>query len=94
MPLGPLPAEELTLEFLCGQAVSIKAGQNQTTIYGTYDSNDLTAVFQDLTLHIDGVSVVFVDADRSGDILYLRWRISDSPDTFTTSMHRLSAYPS
>lgn len=104
VPLGPFPTDELTLEFLCGNAVSIKtglsdntndgasAGTRSGTSYGTYSSNDQTAVFHDLTMEFDGMLITFIDAQRSGDTLFLRWRIEDSLYPFTTTMHRLSAY--
>lgn len=91
--LEPLPSDGIMLEFLCGQSVSIKTGHNQILSYGTYDSSDMNAVFRNLTLHIGGVSAIFIDADRNGDSLILRWRLGDSPDTYSIRMHRLSAYP-
>ena len=84
--------EELTLEFLCGNNATLKNDLDCIISYGTYDSNDETAVFYDLTLEIKGKTITFIDAHRSGASLQLRWYNESSPDTQTTSMHRLSAY--
>lgn len=92
VPLGPFPIEGLTLEFLCGQNVSIQTGTDDMTIYGRYEYCQNTTVFQNLILESQGRTITFVDATRSGDILFLRWRIEDSVYPFTTPMHRLNAY--
>lgn len=92
VPLGPFEINELTLEFLCGQSVSLKTNSNTIIAYGTYSCNDQTAVFSGLTLELEGHIITFIDAERSGDTLFLRWRIEDSVYPFTTSMHRLSEY--
>lgn len=92
VPLGPFPVEDLTLEFLCGNSIKISTDARAGASFGTYASNDQTAVFHDLTLEMDGHLVTFIDAQLSGDILFLRWRIEDSVYPFTTAMHRLSAY--
>jgi hypothetical protein len=93
-PLGPFRVEELTLEFLCGSSIAISTDARADASFGTYSCNDQTAVFQDLTIELDGMLITFVDAQRSGDILYLRWCTEASPDPFTTVMHRLSEYKS
>lgn len=92
VPLGPFAANELTLEFLCGNSIKISTDARAGASFGTYASNDQTAVFHDLTLEFNGYLVTFIDAQLSGDTLFLRWRIEDSVYPFTTAMHRLSAY--
>lgn len=92
VPLGPFAVNELTLEFLCGQNISIKTDANVLTGYGTYESDGQTAVFHNLTLTLEDHTITFIDADKSGETLFLRWRIEDSVYPFTTAMHRLSAY--
>ena len=91
--LGSLPSDGFMLEFLCGQTVNLTTCRDHRNIYGTYDCNDLKAIFKDLTLGIDDISITFIDAERNGDMLYLRCRVNDSPDSNTIQMHRLSAYP-
>jgi hypothetical protein len=92
VPLGPFPVHELTLEFLCGQTICIKTDVNDIECYGSYESNDHTAVFKGLTLSLTDHTITFIDADWSGETLFLRWRIEDSVYPFTTAMRRLPAY--
>jgi hypothetical protein len=92
VPLDPLPVNGLTLEFLCSNSICISTDTRADAAFGTYACNDQTAVFQDLTLDSDGVLITFIDAQRSGDTLYLRWCTKGSPEPSTTAMHRLSAY--
>lgn len=61
-PLGPFDASALTLEFLCGEQVSIKTttaarGAAGPSTYGTYSFDGLTAIFCDLTLEYDASDV-------------------------------------
>lgn len=90
--LSPHQVEDITLEFLCENYISLKTGSSRITSYGTYCCNQQTALFQDLTLELDEQTITFIDALLEGDNLILRWRAEDSDDTFTTSMHRLSLY--
>lgn len=92
VPLGPFEVELLTLEFLCGESISIKMDRAGRTIYGTYETDGETAVFSNLSLEIENFTVTFIDASRSGETLFLRWRIENSVYPFTTAMHRLSSY--
>ncbi len=82
----------MTLEFLCANAISIKTDNSTIVNYGTYDSNRRTATLHDLTLEIGDETITFIDANRSGDLLQLRWHSNNSSETQTTIMHRLSAY--
>lgn len=92
VPLGPFSANELILEFLCGQNISIKTDTDALTGYGTYESDGQTAVFHNLTLTLADQTITFIDGYKSDETLFLRWRTEDSEYPFTTSMHRLSAY--
>ena len=92
-PLGNVPIEEFTLDFLCGQAVCLKSSSGSATVYGTYESNQYTATFSNLILYIDNQTLTFIDAQRHNDTLTLNWRQENSPETFTTNLHRLSSYP-
>lgn len=90
---APSEIDSITLEFLCENAITLKTGNSSIVNYGTYDSNSRTAVFHDLTLEIEGDTITFIDAYRTDNNLLLRWRYGgNSSETFTTSMHRLSAY--
>ncbi len=91
-PLGPLPVTTITLEFLCGQNVSIKTDENGITSYGTYESDDKNVIFNNLSLTLEGHTVTFIDADISGESLVLHWKTEDSGIPLTTAMHRLSSY--
>ena len=92
VPMGPFDVNELTLEFLCGNAISIKADPSPGIVYGTYETDGETAIFHDLEFEIKGLTVTFVDAMWTGQTLFLRWRVENSVYPFTTSMHRLSSY--
>ena len=92
VPLEPFHVEEITLEFLCGNYISLKTYGSTITNYGTYSCNDQTAVFQDLTLELEGHTITFIDAQISGNTLFLHWLTEDSLDPFTMTMHRLSSY--
>lgn len=88
VPLGPFEVDELTLEFLCENCISLKTDSSTIVSYGTYDSNEQTAVFHDLTMDLQGLTITFVDAQLSGETLFLRWRVENSVYPFTTAMHR------
>ena len=91
-PLDTFESNRLTLEFLCGNAISIKTDTPPRTAFGTYESSGEKAVFEGLVIEFDGHMITFTDAIRSGDILYLRWTTENSAYPFTTTMHRLSSY--
>ena len=82
----------MTIEFLCENYICLKTDSSTVTSYGTYSSNDQTAVFQDLMLELEGHTITFIDAQLSGSTLFLRWRIENSSYPFTTAMHRLTSY--
>ena len=88
-----IPIGEFTLDFLCGQAVCLKSASVAATSYGTYESHEDTATFSNLVLYIDNQTLIFIDAHRHDDTLTLNWRQENSPETFTTTLHRLSSYP-
>ena len=92
VPLGPFAVDELTLEFLGENSISLKTDDAGIT-YGTYECNDQTAVFHNLTMTIERYEVTFIDAQLSGDTLFLRWRIENSVYPFTTAMHRKVMLP-
>ena len=92
VPLGPFQADELELEFMCGETVSLQSDALPAPTYGTYETDGQNAIFQNLTIEIEGHTVTFIDASVSGDTLFLRWRIENSVYPFTTPMHRLTSY--
>ncbi len=98
VPLGPFPVDKLTLEFLCGQSISIEAEDTtsgipvKTVRYGTYENDGETAVLEGLTISLQGREITFMEAHRNDDTLFLLWRVEDSVYPFTTAMHRLSSY--
>ncbi|MBQ7899633.1 MAG: hypothetical protein IJ307_07245 [Bacteroidales bacterium] len=95
-PLGPFSVDKLTLEFLCGQSISIEAEDTtsgtpvKTVRYGTYENDGETAVLEGLTISLQGREITFMEARRNGDTLDLLWRTEDQD--FTTVMHRRSSY--
>ena len=90
--LVTLPAGEFTLEFLCGQAVSVKVAESPIISYGTYESDGCRAIIHGLTTSLEGKVVSFTDSVRDGDTMYLHCRMVGSCETYTLVMHRLSAY--
>lgn len=98
VPLGPFSVDKLTLEFLCGQSISIEAEDTtsgipvKTVRYGTYENDGETAVLEGLTISLQGREITFMEAHRNDDTLFLLWRVEDSVYPFTTAMHRLSSY--
>ncbi len=88
VPLGPFPVKRLTLEFQCGNSISINTDIRTCNSYGTYDHNGYTAVFHNLNMESEGRLITFIDAQLSGSTLFLRWRIENSVYPFTTAMHR------
>lgn len=95
-PLGPSSVDKLTLEFLCGQSISIEAEDTTSGTpvkivrYGTYENDGETAVLEGLTISLQGREITFMEARRNGDTLDLLWRTEDQD--FTTVMHRRSSY--
>ena len=92
VPLGPFQADELELEFICGETVRLQSDALPAPTYGTYETDGQNAIFQNLMIEIEGYTVTFIDASVSGDTLFLRWRIENSVYPFTTPMHRLTSY--
>ena len=92
VPLGPLDIEELTLEFLCGERVTIKDGSGTIIAHGTYSPDGNVAVLGEVTAVIDETTVSFVEAHRNGDTLFLLWRPDGMLTPFTTAMERRSSY--
>ncbi|MBO5815873.1 MAG: hypothetical protein J6R30_07170 [Bacteroidales bacterium] len=92
VPLGPLDIEELTLEFLCGERVTVKDGSGTIIAHGTYSPDGNIAVLCEVTAVIDETTVSFMEAHRNGDTLFLLWRPDGMLTPFTTAMERRSSY--
>lgn len=92
IPLGPLDVEALSLEFLCGERVTLKDGSGIIIAHGTYSPDGNVAVLGEVSAVIDEVTVTFLEAHRNGDILFLLWRPEDMMYPFTTAMERRSSY--
>ena len=88
VPLGPIDVDELTLEFLCGNKVTIKDGNNIIIAYGRYDPDGRTAVFTDIVATIDDIAITFLEAHLDDDVLFLLWRPDDMFYPFTTALTR------
>lgn len=106
VPLGPFDVSSLTLEFLCNGGVSVSL-DNGLKIYGTYYADGSNATLHNLAAHFgsdwaltsesdseDGsdITITFIEAHRSGDTLFLLWRVQNAIYPFTTALHRLSEY--
>lgn len=87
------PFEGLTIEFLCGGAISAQA-HNAAGSYGTYSPDGSTAYFTNLHLILDQDKILIEEAHRTDDDqMLISWHFEGSPDSSTTKMHRLSDYP-
>jgi hypothetical protein len=87
-----LSADALTLEFLCGERVTIKDGCGIIIAHGTYSPDGNIAALEEVTAVINEVTIYFVEAHRSGDTLFLLWRPKGMMHTITTAMERRSSY--
>lgn len=65
VPLGPFQADELELEFMCGGTVRLQSDALPAPTYGTYETDGQNAIFQNLTIEIEGHMVTFIDASVS-----------------------------
>ena len=92
VPLGPMDVDALTLEFICGEKVTLKDGDGTIIAHGTYSPDGNVAVLNELVAVVDGVTVSFVEAHRNGDTLFLLWRPEGMMYPFTTAMQRRSSY--
>ena len=92
VPLGPMDVDALTLEFICGEKVTLKDGDGTIIAHGTYSPDGNVAVLNELVAVVDGVTISFVEAHRNGDTLFLLWRPEGMMYPFTTAMQRRSSY--
>lgn len=92
VPLGPLYADALTLEFLCGERVTIKDSCGIIIAHGTYSPDGNVAALEEVTAVINEVTIYFVEAHRNSDTLFLLWRPEGMMYPFTTAMERRSSY--
>jgi hypothetical protein len=88
VPLGSIDVKELTLEFLCGNKVTIKNEDGIIIAYGNYYPDGRTVVFTDVTTIIDDISITFHEAHLNGDVLFLLWRPDDMLYPYTTALTR------
>ena len=82
----------LSLEFLCGERVTIKDGCGIIIAHGTYSPDGNIAALEEVTAVINEVTICFEQAHRSGDTLFLLWRPEGMMHTITTAMERKSSY--
>lgn len=91
-PRTPLEVEAMTLEFLCGQRITLRDSAGIIFAHGTYSPDGNVAVLNEVSAVIDQVTVTFLEAHRNGDTLFLLWLPADMTSPFTTTMQRQSAY--
>ena len=98
VPLGPLDVSSLTMEFLKDNNVSIlttskmenEGCTEKCQIHGKYSLKGAKVIFHKLYLHLDEYEVSFLEAERSGEFIFLTWCINTTPYPFTTALHRIS----
>lgn len=85
----------LTLEFLCGGSVSIRA-KGAAGSFGTYSANKSSATFKGLTLtYYTGSAptvLIIEEAHRNNNILVINWHYADCDESHTTDLLRRSSY--
>ncbi len=91
-PLGPLNVDAMTLEFLCGESVTVRDSSGIIIAHGTYSPDGNVAVLGEVIAVVDNITINFVEAHRKGDILFLLWRPEGMMYPFTTAMERRSSY--
>ena len=88
-PYGPI-----TLEFLCGNNVSIK-GDGAIGSYGQNKPAENTAYCNSLDLRYETektVTIIIEEAYRTGENMHITWHLTSSEGSFNTTMTRLKAY--
>jgi hypothetical protein len=91
-PLGLEEASTLTLEFLCGGQVTVRNAEGVIIAHGTYQFDGDMSYFSDLRANIQGETIIFAQAQRSGDTLILHWHPDGKRYVLTSSFRRLSSY--
>ncbi len=97
VPLGPLDVTSLSLDFLDDGKVEIELVSDVAAddvdvliLEGEYSHNDATAIFDSISVTVDGWEVTFIEADWGDDeVLFLLWRVWDILHPFTTPLHRV-----
>ena len=97
VPLGPLDVTSLSLDFLDDGKVEIELVSDVAAddvdvliLEGEYSHNDATAIFDSISVTVDGLEVTFIEADWGNeDLLFLLWRVGDILHPFTTPLHRV-----
>lgn len=88
VPLGPIDIDELTIEFLCGNRLTIKDGSGIIIAHGSYNPDGRVATFSELSTIIDDIQITFIEAHLNEDILFLLWRPEDMFYPYTTAFYR------
>lgn len=88
---GSNEPQGMTIEFLCGGNISVKADY-ATGSFGTYEPDGMTVTFTGLTLQYRGETIIFEEGYKDKDTMTVRWHFKDSPESHTMIMHRLSEY--
>jgi len=81
-----------SIDFLCENMMAVKADNAEFDDYGFYSTDGKAAFFDDLSISVEGLTAVFVEAHRKGDMLELVWQSVDDGKTGTMKLSRLSSY--
>ena len=97
VPLGPLDVTSLSLEFQDDGKVEIELVSDVAEdvdvqiLEGEYSHNDGAAIFDSISITVDGLEVTFIEADWGDEeVLFLMWRVEDILHPFTTPLHRVN----
>lgn len=85
---------ETAIEFLCGNKIRLQSSRTTLIAFSSYRAEDNHAVFENLTITIDGTAIIIDQAYRGsdGEHLTLIWHDNTSRSTQETTFHRLSTY--
>ena len=97
VPLGPLSVTSLSLDFYDDAKVQVELVSviapdevDVLILEGDYSHNDGTAIFDSISVTVDGLEVTFIEADWGNEVvLFLLWRVGDILHPFTTPLHRV-----
>lgn len=88
---GAVAASEEILESAAGKSFGEEStSRARRNICGHYEHNGSTAVLQNLSFTINDIKITFIEAEESGDILFLLWRVEGMLYPFTTALKRIN----
>lgn len=82
----------VSVDFLCENMMAVKAENADFDDYGFYSTDGESAYFEDLSISVDELTTVFVEANRKGETLEILWLSKDGTDSRVVKFKRLTSY--